>query len=92
MCDQTIATASREINAVHTVVVYGGVCVLGALAYTVLQTVIVAAQRPDSRLKTALGNDLKSKGSMLAYVASVPLAFAWRWGSIAIFVAVAWSG
>jgi hypothetical protein len=42
------------------------------------QNVIVASHGPNSRLKAALGRDFKAKGSLGAYVISIPLALAWR--------------
>jgi len=74
--------------AKNTVVVYAVVACLAALAFTVLQTVIVRSYGSDLSLKNALGNDLKSKLSFLGYVVAIPLAFAFRWASIAIFVAI----
>ena len=75
--------------ATNPVATYGAVCVLSAIAYTVLQTVIVATWGDDSALREALGRDRKAKLSLLAYVLSIPLAYVWRWGSVAIFVGVA---
>jgi uncharacterized membrane protein len=74
--------------ATATVATYGFVLVMAALAYTLLQIVIVTkGSRPG--LGAALGRDLKAKMSLVAYVVSIPLAFVWRWGSVTIFVAVA---
>jgi uncharacterized membrane protein len=69
--------------------VYGAVQVLAAISYTVLQTAIIAAQGPGSRLRAAVQGDLKGKLSMLAYLAAIPLAFVERWVSIALYVLVA---
>ncbi len=69
--------------------VYGGVLLLAAIAYTILQTTIVAAQGTNSKLATAVGNDVKGKFSAALYVAAIPLAFANRWISIGIYVFVA---
>jgi len=55
----------------------------------VLQTTLIAAQGPHSRLAAALGSDTKGKLSMLAYISAVPLAFVEPWISIAIYVGVA---
>lgn len=75
--------------ATDTVAFYGIVFAMAAMAYTVLQVVIVRSHGSDLRLKKAFGRDLKAKFSFGAYVASVPLAFVFRWLSIAIFIAVA---
>ncbi len=43
----------------------------------------------NSALVRALGADRKGKASVVAYAVAIPLAFASRWGSIGIYVAVA---
>ena len=54
--------------------VYGIVLLLAAIAYYVLQTVIVRAQH-ESTLQTALGRDLKGKMSPVLYATGIALAF-----------------
>jgi len=85
------ATAWMSENgyAINTVATYGVVLALAALAFTILQTVIVRSYGSDLSLKRALGRDLKAKLSLLGYVVSIPMAFAFRWVSIGIFIAVA---
>jgi uncharacterized membrane protein len=68
---------------------YGVVLFMAAVAYTVLQTVIIRQQGAHSRLAAAVGGDLKGKISALLYVAAIPLAFVNQWFSDAIFVTVA---
>jgi len=68
---------------------YGAVCLLAAIAYYTLQTVIVAAQGPDSTLADALGDDLKGKISPALYAIAIPVAFLNRWIALGIYVAVA---
>jgi len=70
------------------VAAYGVVLAMAAVAYTILQSLIVAADGPNSGLRRVLGRDLKGKLSLVSYLVTIPLAFAWRWGSVAIFVAV----
>jgi uncharacterized membrane protein len=72
-----------------TVAVYGGVLLAAAIAYTILQTAIIAMQGPESRLKAAVRGDKKGKLSILAYALAIPLAFADRRISIALYVLVA---
>jgi uncharacterized membrane protein len=50
------------------VVVYGVNLLLAALAYYVLQTVIIAAQGRDSALRKAIGGDIKGKVSPAFYI------------------------
>jgi uncharacterized membrane protein len=71
------------------VAVYGIVLLLAALAYYVLQTVILSAHGPDTPLKSALGNDLKGKISPVFYLTAIVFAFVSRWVSIVLYVLVA---
>jgi len=68
---------------------YGGVLFMSAIAYTVLQTVIVSHLGPSSKLAIAVGKDKKGKISLVLYVAAIPLAFVQEWLSDLIYVAVA---
>ncbi|MGI9023162.1 MAG: TMEM175 family protein [Acidimicrobiales bacterium] len=68
---------------------YGGVLLMAAIAYYVLQRAIVVEQGPDSALAAALGRDLKGKFSPVLYVAAIPLAFVNRWIAFGLYVAVA---
>jgi uncharacterized membrane protein len=68
---------------------YGGICLLAALAYFLLQNVIVAAQAPDSPLHTALGRDVKGKISPLIYAIAIPLAFLSQWVALGLYIVVA---
>jgi uncharacterized membrane protein len=68
---------------------YGGVLLLAAVAYYILQTTIVAQPGANPTLAAALGKDLKGKLSPVLYVAAIPLAFASRWIAIGIYVFVA---
>jgi uncharacterized membrane protein len=69
--------------------VYGAVLFLSGVAYLILQTAIVAAQGPASRLAAAVGHDVKGKLSAGLYAAAVPLAFAEHRIAKAIYVLVA---
>jgi uncharacterized membrane protein len=73
----------------NTVATYAVVATMAAIAFTILQTVIVRSYGADLSLKLAVGRDLKAKLCMFGYVIAIPLAFAFRWVSIAIFIAVA---
>ena len=69
--------------------VYGAVMLLAAVAYTILQRVILKHQGPDSRLAAAVGKDRKGKLSLACYVLAIPLAFVHQWISDALYVFVA---
>ena len=72
--------------------VYGADLLLAAIAYFILQTAIIAEEGPDSRLRAAIGRDLKGKVSPLLYLAAIPLAFVSPWIALAfyVFVALIW--
>jgi uncharacterized membrane protein len=68
---------------------YGGVLLLAAVAYFLLQTALVSEHGGDSKLASALGRDLKGKISPVIYVVAIALAFADRWVALALYVVVA---
>jgi|ERR1700722_7075450 len=84
------ATAWMAENgfAKDTVATYSIVVAMAAASYTILQIVIVRSHGSDLRLKNALGRDWKAKLSFGSYIVAIPLAFAFRWLSIAIFIVV----
>jgi len=69
--------------------VYGVNLLMAAIAYFILQTLIIRDQGPESRLKRALGNDWQGKVSPLIYAAAIPLALILPAAAIALYVAVA---
>src|SRR2546421_12366241 len=69
--------------------VYGAVMLLAAVAYTILQRMIVTHQGARSRLAAAVGNDTKGKLSLVCYVAAILLAFVLQWISVGLYVFVA---
>ncbi len=69
--------------------VYGVVMLMAAVAYYLLQRVIIAAQGPDSPLQRAIGGDAKGKVSPLLYLAAVIVAFRSPAISQALYVLVA---
>jgi uncharacterized membrane protein len=68
---------------------YGGVLAMAAVGYTLLQRAIIAVNGRTSQLATALGQDLKGKLSLVAYVSAVPVAFFNPWIAVALYLAVA---
>jgi uncharacterized membrane protein len=69
--------------------VYGGIMLAASIAYYILQRLIIAQQGPQSKLKAAVGGDVKGKLSPLIYVAAIVLAFVNQWVSDALYVLVA---
>ena len=71
---------------------YGAVLLCAAIAYYILQTLIVAAHGPDSHLARALGADWKGKLSPILYASAIGLSFIRPMlaGCIYIGVALMW--
>ena len=71
---------------------YGGVLLLSAIAYYILQAMILAAEGPDSKLARAVGGDFKGKISPVLYVAGIACSFVHPWlaAGFYAFVAVMW--
>ena len=68
---------------------YGGVLLMAAIAYYVLQRAIIAAEGPDAVLARALGRDWKGKASPVLYLAAIGLSIRWEWAAQAIYAGVA---
>lgn len=68
---------------------YGVVLLMAAIAYIILQQLIIASQGPDSILKKAVRGDWKGKLSPVLYAAAILLAFWWQWISLGLYVVVA---
>ena len=76
-------------NAPLPTAVYGVVLILAALAYTILQNLIVAHHGKSSKLAAAVGSDGKGKLSLLLYATAIPMAFVNQWISDGLYVLVA---
>ncbi|WP_353154788.1 TMEM175 family protein [Herminiimonas fonticola] len=72
--------------------IYGVVLLMSALAYWILERLIIASQGPQSLLKRAVGKDWKGKLSPVLYAIAIPAAFWLEWLSISlyVFVAIMW--
>jgi uncharacterized membrane protein len=75
--------------ATWTVVVYGGVLIMAAVAYSILVRVLLAGHGPDSVLARAIGSDFKGWISLVIYAAGIGLAFASAWIGIGLYTVVA---
>jgi uncharacterized membrane protein len=75
--------------AVAPTVCYGVVLFMAAIAYYILQRVIIRGQGPESRLARAIGFDLKGKLSPILYVVAIAAAFFNPAISAALYVIVA---
>jgi uncharacterized membrane protein len=69
--------------------VYGAVLLMAAVAYWILQQIIIASQGSESLLKQAVGSDWKGKLSPVIYIIAIPAAFWSHWVSQGLYVLVA---
>jgi hypothetical protein len=67
--------------------VYGVILLLAAIAYRLLQHVILREEGPDSMLGAAVGSDRKGKTSVVIYAIAIPVAFLRPWMAGALYVA-----
>ena len=68
---------------------YGVSLLMPAIAYFILQQLIIASQGPESLLKKAVAGDWKGKLSPILYMIAIPTAFVARWVSLGLYVLVA---
>ena len=72
---------------------YGLVLLLSAIAYYLLQQVIIGSQGPDSVLRRAVGGDWKGKASPIAYILAIAAAVAkipWVPQALYVLMALVW--
>ena len=70
--------------------IYGAVLLCSAIAYTILQSTLVAHHKGENaELISAVGRDLKGKISVIVYAAAIPLAFVNQWISDCLYILVA---
>jgi len=72
-----------------TVILYGVVLIMAAVAYYVLVRVLLAGHPPDSPLAQAIGSDLKGRISVVVYAAGIGLTFLNPWLGVALYLGVA---
>jgi uncharacterized membrane protein len=72
--------------------IYGAVLLAAAIAYYILQSIILAGQGRDSKLAKSIGRDIKGKISPVLYATAIALAFFQPWISCGVyaFVALMW--
>ena len=68
---------------------YGGVLFMAAMAYTILQKVIIVSEGEDSVLRKAVGSDVKGKVSAMLYIIAIVSAPKSGWLPQAMYVLVA---
>jgi len=86
-----VATGWVGENILHELptALYGIVLLMAAIAYFILQYVIIRAQGTSSTLAKAVGKDWKGKASVLLYATAIGIAFVGPWVADAIYVIVA---
>ena len=67
---------------------YGVVLLMSAIAYFILQTMILRKHGKDSLLARAIGKDIKGKISPPLYLAAILSTFVYEWISIGIYILV----
>ena len=71
------------------VALYGGVLLMAAIAYWLLQQTIIASQGKNSRLQAAIGRDWKGKLSPILYLLAIPCSYIRYEMAEALYVLVA---
>ena len=69
--------------------VYGAVLLMSGVAFLILERTIIRHQGAHSKLKAAVGKDIKGKLSAALYIIAIPLAFVNEFIADAIYVGVA---
>lgn len=65
---------------------YGFVLLMAAIAYWILQSVIIKTHGQDSVLAKAVGKDLKGKASPIIYLIAIAVSFYAGWLAIALYI------
>jgi uncharacterized membrane protein len=68
---------------------YGVILLMAAIAYLILQRLIIASQGTNSLLKKAVGSDFKGKLSPVLYMIAIATSFWSQWISQGLFILVA---
>ena len=68
---------------------YGIVLLMAAIAYYILQNIIIKNHRPDSLLARAIGKDIKGKMSPILYVLAIASCWINQWIAAFLYVLVA---
>jgi uncharacterized membrane protein len=85
----TTAWMGENHFAVAPSALYGLVLLMAAVAFWILQQLIIASQGPQSLLRRAVGADWKGKLSPLCYLVAIPAAFVSHWLAQGVYLLVA---
>src|SRR5690349_14970277 len=72
-----------------TVLAFGVIMLLCFLSTVLVRAALLAANGADAAIVKASGRSWKGIATLTAYVLAIPLALAWPWLSVAIYIAVA---
>lgn len=62
---------------------------MSAIAYFILQRIIISHHEKEFTLRKAIGKDTKGKISILIYIIGIVLSFYSSWGAIMCYITVA---
>ena len=68
---------------------YGFIQMMAGVAYYILERTIIRSQGAHSKLRAALGSDVKGQISVVGYIIAILLANVATWMSVLVYVAVA---
>lgn len=71
------------------ITLYGVILFMAAVAFWLLQNIIISSEGKHSLLAKAVGKDLKGKSSNILYLAAIVISFFNQWIAAAIYVIVA---
>lgn len=88
----TTAWIGENYDAQLPIIAYGAVLLLCAIAYFILQAVIIKSHDNEFALRKAIGTDTKGKISIFFYVLGIGLSFVNTWLAIICYgiVAIMW--
>lgn len=85
----TTAWIGEHFTSALSVLAYGTILLMCAIAYTILQAQIIAFHGVDFKLKNAIGKDIKGKASIVMYLIGILTSFSIVWVSVLCYVLVA---
>jgi len=85
----TTVWLGENYRAQAPVTLYGIILLMSALAYFILQSVILNHHEEDFALRKAIGKGFKGKLSVAIYIAGISLSFYYTWLAILCYIIVA---
>lgn len=83
------AWIGENYHASAPVTLYGVILFMSAIAYFLLQNVILKYHKEDFALRKAIGKDLKGKLSVAIYIIGIASSFYFTWVAISCYLLVA---